>query len=1245
MTRMLCFADAVTLLGGDNPTVAKLDKVLGGGIVVAGGAQAVLAVNVLKGAKYVIDHAPDLLRQLNERIGRANRHGRLELLVAAHTVVVVTAFYDAVEGCEPVSAYVKQVRGEPVARLSSSAPKGPGAAPEAIVRDQLLGLAVSGHAPRASHLDLVEALLYLELPPPSPEMSLAQTENSLGPIYALMTRRLQRFIKDLPEWNQLSGSRQTLILEALENTVQQSALDHYRRRLRELAVLRPEFLIWTTLNELDAAAHERIHAGRALDRLEAQLGQLTSAAGQPGRLGLTLARAYRAQLSSPMLPVDESQLPQGLNAPTLGEGYIDPAFRVASITAQSHPADDRWWDEHAPLRQDLAGFLAGYLVTARATTTPLIVLGHPGAGKSLLTRVFAARLPETAALPVRVELRSVNADDSIREQIESAVYQTTGRRHSWAQVADEAVQAGAVPVILFDGFDELLQATGKSQSDFLKRIEEFQHQEAIQERPVAVAVTTRTVVASQTTFPHHCVAIRLETFDEQRIRSWVGMWNRINADFFVGSPSAPLDVDAVLSRKGLSEQPLLLFMLALFDASTEPGAGLRGYGSGLSPAQLYEALLLRFVHREVDKDPSSQRISSEAFAKRAEGDFERLAVVAFGAFNRNAKSVVNRQLDADLRCLTGRRDGDDPLDQTHGQLTVGRFFFVHESLAQLNPADGTLHSYEFVHSTFGEYLVARKAFRTLMRLAKLREMTAVLGGRPVDTGDDEALLFALLSFAPLSDIPQIVEFVCQMAQEYPLETRNRLATIAHMLFRTSHSAKVLGRYGDYQPTRANIVNRHVVYSLNILILNLAVRASDRCMLTELFDQDDPALAAAQWAQAAQMWRAQLVPASWEALIKLTAVGSVQPEASAGGESATEPGVWLKSRRAVHPESEPAAKALERGPSIVSARSGRLQTATVTSEYLMDRDLQALTDVAATMAEVGVSFDYDVSYRSTDPGGAPHRPEQSLAVVIARLRRGPLADPGTVERDMRALLSALEVSDPALCEQLVPEAMGLLREHMFRLPRDLVEKALTWFDSNTSGTESDSVQYASARLATWLAGVNSAWFDLHQKTIKHAIALLERHAGDGAEERLRLLLAVLDTGVAGLPLLGVASGVLKQIDLPALAEKDPQLFIGAFRIAAAAGCRDWLAKQGYDALFSAHQSVLLRFPAPVIEAVYTARYDRRRVDKGKDELIAHRIGAYLRSTWPWIEDSSKQSAESALRAQAPTVWRDSASYTG
>src|SRR5439155_2827661 len=137
----------------------------------------------------------------------------------------------------------------------------------------------------------------------------------------------------------------------------------------------------------------------------------------------------------------------------------------------------------------------------------------------VLARVLAARLPAADFMPVRVILRDVLAAADLQDQLEQAIRAATGDRVEWPALVRSA--GGALPVVLLDGFDELLQAVGVSQTDYLDKVARFQQREADQGRPVAVVVTSRTAVADRARIPAGTVLLRLEPFRREQIERWV----------------------------------------------------------------------------------------------------------------------------------------------------------------------------------------------------------------------------------------------------------------------------------------------------------------------------------------------------------------------------------------------------------------------------------------------------------------------------------------------------------------------------------------------------------------------------------------------------------------------------------------------------------------------------------------------------------------------------------------------------
>lgn len=248
---------------------------------------------------------------------------------------------------------------------------------------------------------------------------------ALSECYTRLTNRVLDFVSGLAVWDELDETRRDRMAKVIGHDVRGRALELYNAAYRDLAADNREFAVWAGLTELHAL-------GAGLAGVAELLSEM--AIHRPGQrpLGHLLA-SYRAALDEPI--ISTVQAPDGVVLPSLGEAYLNPGCRIAEVGRGDTPAARKWWDAQAVL-PDVEAFLAGYLTSPRAARSPLVVLGEPGSGKSKLTEVLAARLPEHDFLPVRVELRDVAAESLIQEQIEQAIYRGPGERVSWHDLLD-----------------------------------------------------------------------------------------------------------------------------------------------------------------------------------------------------------------------------------------------------------------------------------------------------------------------------------------------------------------------------------------------------------------------------------------------------------------------------------------------------------------------------------------------------------------------------------------------------------------------------------------------------------------------------------------------------------------------------------------------------------------------------------------------------------------------------------------
>ncbi|MEN8654534.1 hypothetical protein ABCR94_29030 [Streptomyces sp. 21So2-11] len=816
MRQLLSYSDAVAILGGDSAGLAAADQALGGALSMATGGASDALLNLANAQGRVLRLGRDLTAGLRARLGGSERAERTEKLAAAHAVLVVTAYFEAL-GESELPFDLAELR---------------------LTRREQIGLA-GGSADANS---FVLALAAGGIPQPAPHLPTEQVVDELDNWYQNLTLRLVRFMRGLELWDRVSETQRSTGVDVLLDEVSAAAVRRYQELYAQLACEVPEFGFWSGQVEHQAT---RADFRRALTGIETALAGLT--VDRPlSHVSAGLAAGYRAALLKPILT--EGNAPTGVCFPTLGDGYVDPDFRVRAVSESAHtPAAEEWW-ENVPVRSDLTEYLAGALTSLASTTAPLVVLGQPGAGKSVLTKILAARLPAAGFLPVRIVLREVPADADIQDQIEYAVRALTGERASWPELIRSA--QGSVPVLLFDGFDELLQATGVSQSDYLLSVARFQQREADQGRPVLAVVTSRTAVADRARYPDGVVALRLEPFRQQQIETWLDLWNRINEPYLTANGLRPLSAAVAARHQALASQPLLLLMLALYDAS---GNALQRGADGDEPlgeAELYEELLASFAVREVGK--SEKALNDRQLAARVEQELQRLSLISFGMLNRRRQWITSAELELDLAALLGRSEPtttDFRARLDPAEIALGRFFFIQR--AQALRDDQRLTTYEFLHATFGEYLAARLAVQLLEGLLDQRPALSLSR-----VGVDDDLLYVLLSYAPLSS-RQMLRFVGARIRLIAPENRQRLGELLVTVM-ADHRNRTEHRFAEYRPTVRATSSRHGLYGANLMMLTLLVTGGVKA--SEVFPDDvNPAGA---WHGRVLLWRAAFTEPEW-----------------------------------------------------------------------------------------------------------------------------------------------------------------------------------------------------------------------------------------------------------------------------------------------------------------------------------------------------------------------------------------------
>jgi hypothetical protein len=877
----LTFEGALRILGQhEHKTIERIDKLLGG-VILGGGAVAgavalgvtplapLAAFGVVWGWIEQKGLAVDLLKSaidaVSERVSGLRGYERRELIAAAHSTIVVAAFFESLQD---------QVGKEFYAQLK-------------ITDNEKIALI--NRMERLSGLSLVRLLYAAEVPSPSASRGFEENLERIEIWQAHRTELLGDFFDGLVPTEKARIDVLTEKTEIDWFTIRLKAVERYQSHYLQLAAKVPEFAIWaqlgehaatrtavrdankqvtgsieslsSSLRELNSDVTAALNANRdALSRIATLLSIGAGEAVSKGEAGTAdliprelsglrqaVSWANAGILDERIIPADRERYPAGLELPRIGDIYVNPRYRIAEFGELARPTDERWWDG-SESRDDFDVLLARHITSPDATRRPLLLLGHPGAGKSLLTKVLAARLNTSEYTILRVPLRRVTADAEIHRQIEEALDIATHQRIAWSDLAEQSV--GTVRVVLLDGLDELLQASEHDRSRYLEDVMDFQEREATQRRPVVAVVTSRTVVADRVRVPVGTTIVKLDPFNDDDIADWLGRWKRANADLIAAGTMGELTLSAVRRQPELAEQPLLLLMLALYTADPE----LLPLDEKMATSELYRRLLDGFAWREAGKDLGlGHDPSSNELEQQARDHLDRLAVAALGMFNRGRQDISEEVLGKDVDALEPRLM-ERSRHAEAGQRIIGEFFFVHAPEARTVGGQAQ-RAYEFLHATFGEYLVVRRVMEELADVA-----ARAFSGRRGPTEPDDDLLFALLTHQVLAVRRSIIDFACEIFADLDDTVRQQILDILEVLVCTYRNRHGSARYAAYRPVPSDHVRQLACYSANLIALRVAFGAGapEGIPLAELLHVLGPTSAVlAEWRATPLLWQAGL----------------------------------------------------------------------------------------------------------------------------------------------------------------------------------------------------------------------------------------------------------------------------------------------------------------------------------------------------------------------------------------------------
>lgn len=540
---------------------------------------------------------------------------------------------------------------------------------------------------------------------PDPVENLKDYLGQLKEFYEILNKEFMQFYEKLSFFDEMKEEKREHFL-AIIRGLPAKAVENYEKQYYELAVKFNDFFVWTNIQE-----HKKIQ--KKLDVGFVEIARLISdycekSSNSKAKNTLEQYRKkYNAYVETPVVDVSEMDFysTNEMVFPNKSQIFVPQSFKALTYKNNMHLEERNTWrmcDE----RDDIGKFVSDILRHSITGSLPLLILGHPGAGKSLLCNMLAARILHHEYHVIIVKLRDTVAEQTVPQQINQQIERDFSNGCKWSDIAESGLDKPIL--IIFDGYDELLQASGRAYSDYLQKIVEFQKQQKdIYGIFVKCIVTSRITLIDKALISNNSPVIMLSDFDEKRVKQWCQIWNEKNKDYFIQANLEKFEIDSSSKVSELSKQPLLLLMLALYDSNDN---ALKR-NKDLSETQLYDNLIREFISREKRKDDGFRRLQPKEQDRIINEEMIKISIAALGMYNRKILYIRSNELEKDLHFILQENNTYNDLknsELSESDKLLGSFFFIHKSNSTdvIDREKISNAAYEFLHNTFGEFLTA-----------------------------------------------------------------------------------------------------------------------------------------------------------------------------------------------------------------------------------------------------------------------------------------------------------------------------------------------------------------------------------------------------------------------------------------------------------------------------------------------------------------------------------------------------------
>ena len=695
----------------------------------------------------------------------------------------------------------------------------------------------------------------------------------LSSMYKEMTALLLNFISCLSISEDLNEKDMCILNETLKE-LPKKALDEFKDQYLTLCVEYKEFYIYLQLEKereynleadekhkelIELLFNSQVSIQDGFKKLENAIHSILAwqRAEEIKEITEQIIAKNKKAVKRPI--IDEND--DFLTYPSVEEVFVPQHYKLLEYDKNINIEFDSTWMPYKD-HKDMEAFWLRYILDPQSTEHIILVLGDPGGGKSVLTQMISAKISSEAELVVRVPLKDYAGNYNLKpEAIICEQIKADGK--PYRDILNLKWIAGENPdrpmTVIFDGYDEIQQATGLSYDYFLSDLRRFQAECLEDNCPIRIIVTSRRTLIDRVRIPLHTHVMLLLDFDDKQKNEWIGTWNDCNRDRLAQEGLSELALSE--NNKDIAElsgKPLLLLLLAIYDADFENHQNaLRNYdndtsGERLNRTRLYDELIRRFVRRELEKvkhgeDCDYKQADSKKKKAMENTEVRKLGTAALGMFVRRRLWITVSELKEDFK-KTGIEQTifskQEALDS--GELFFGSFFFIHDSRSRNSTDDAHGRrddeaSFVFLHKTFYEFLVADYSLNVVLdyayilsQLKSLSESEEFAGITPEhykqklrDPDADFEKLYMALNGAPLCAEPEIIRMISEWNSQKSLQKKYDIGLIAQVISDAIHTRSELLRRGEKLPDKDQtlISGRPIPQCYAVYLINLvSIRA-------------------------------------------------------------------------------------------------------------------------------------------------------------------------------------------------------------------------------------------------------------------------------------------------------------------------------------------------------------------------------------------------------------------------------------